>query len=505
MRCSRLYEALLALSTGNDPGAGVREDLVGLGLAAHAASPGPSGELDRLKGELLATRQEMDTLIAMRDDSMMTELSDEEIQKRLRQAVNREAALRQKIVSQVCSAGASDAPGATVALTYQGREALQVIGARMPAAGDLDWAELSRRVELLRARLASEAAESAIIFKEISRDQKPEGHHLLRSAAVGLASVNGEPLGKALLFTDIMKQLRATFVDDQHAAIGAEIAIAQAAEKRGTPSELAAEMGALAQRMFRDPALDRDEYRALPVLLMALPAGEREQAFAAAMQGRERLGSALGAALLRLGSPGLEESGERERFFLYWNDVLRRGLSPPPVDAVVAAALLATARGDREAVEGRFREAAEFMASLFEDRMYAPAAVIALWPGGIEESLDNIRLAASEILQRRLSLGGMENFSLGMKLLSNNAQFAALGAAAAPGWMAPPGALERPRASTVAVVAATAAAAATAGALLLATPLLARSSFTVFHSLTVQQAALRQASFHPVHSHYLYG
>ncbi len=506
MRCARLYEALLALSTGNDHGAGVREDLVGLGLAAPAASPGAPGELERLKSELLGVRQELDAFVAMRDGTMEADRTDEELDSAIAQARKRESGLRMAIIQKVCSGGAPAGAGQSLSLTYNGREALQTIGARLPSAAELNWSELARRLELLRSRLASEAAEAAVIFKEISKELPPAEHHLLRSAAVGLASVPGEPVGKSELFSDLIRTLRGALLDNQHSAVGAEIAILQAAEKKSDPRAYASELAGLVDKLSRDQRFDTRECQSLSLLLLALPAGEKEPALEAARMGRDGIGSALGPALLRLGSPGLVESAERARYFQYWVDILRKGQTPPPPDAVVAAALLATARGNREAVEGRFREAAAFLGSLFEESLYTPSAVIALWPGGVEESLDNIRMAASEILQRRLSLGGMENFSLGMKLLSNNSQFAALGATGGtPEWMRAPDPGGHPPPSTTAVAAATAAAAATAGALLLATPILARAPFTIFHSLTVQQAAFRQVSFHPVHSHYLYG
>jgi hypothetical protein len=503
MRCGKLYDALLAVSSGNDPGAGMREELVGKVLAARSAPAGDQNELEGVKAELLQTRQQLERIVAMLDGSMAPDRSDGELQASFRQAKAGESGLRQRIIALVSSGTGAPVTGAPLTLTFKGREALETIGARLPAAADMDWDELGRRVERLKAALASEAAQAAAILKQISGELPPAQQHLLRSAAVGLASVPGDPAANAQLFRDLFKQLKNTFLDDQYAAAGAEMAIAGAAGGKGDARKLASETGEYASQLWRDQGLDREEYRSMPVLLMAMPPGERDAALEAARSDRQRLLCALGPALLHTGSPGLQQLKERQNYFSMWLNVLREDKMPPPPDAVVAAALLATAAGDRQAIETRFRQAEEFMVGLFEETMHTPSAVIALWPAGVAESLDNIRLASSEILRNRLSLGGVENFSLGMKLLSNNAQTAALEPpGAAPEWMRPPS--EAPS-YAVAVAAATAAAAATAGAVLLATPLLARAPFTLFHSITVQQAAVRQVTFHPVHSHYLYG
>jgi len=505
MRCGKLYEALVAISRGNEPAGGLGADIVAMGMASRVQAAPDAGELESAKAELFETRQALESLVAMADGSVAPDRSAAELNAAIVEFRQKESGLRQKIMQLVMAQPGTPGAGGSLALTFKGREALEVILARMPAAADMDWGELGRRVEQLRARLAADAARAAAIFKEISGTLPAAQHHLLRSAAVGLSSVPGEPAAHAALFKDLFGRLKNTFLDDQYAAAGAEMAIAQAAEGKGSADSMAGEMGEIASRLWRDQRLDRDEYRSLPVMVMSMPRGEREAALEAAFNDQSRLEGALGPALLRLGSPGVQEMKEREQYFLMWLGILKRDKAVALPDAVVAAALLATARGDRQAIESRFREAEQFMSGLFEEPMDTPSAVIALWPAGVAESLDNIRLAASEILKYRLSLGGVENFSLGMKLYSNNAQLAALEPPGSiPEWMRPAAGAPAPI-SSLAAATATAATAAAAGALLLATPLLARAPFTVFHSLTVQQAAFRQVVFHPVHSHYLYG
>jgi hypothetical protein len=116
--------------------------------------------------------------------------------------------------------------------------------------------------------------------------------------------------------------------------------------------------------------------------------------------------------------------------------------------------------------------------------MEAPAAMLAVLPQGVEENLDNLRLASAAIVSNRLSLGGAENLSLGIKLLMESSLMAASTPGA--GGAGPP--------SVLAVAGVSPAASAPFGV-----------GLAAFHETSVHRAAWRDYRFHPVHHHYIYG
>jgi len=154
--------------------------------------------------------------------------------------------------------------------------------------------------------------------------------------------------------------------------------------------------------------------------------------------------------------------------------------------AVTAAALMAAAGLDTEGVLERWAEAADSLEAFDGAAMDLPAAMIAILPVNVAEALDNIRLASSSIYAHKLSLGGVENLSLGVKMLMHSSVQAVAPDAAPGGVAATP--------SVLALAGVPAAAVLTVSAGLLA-----------FHALSLHELAVRDFRFHPVHSHYVYG
>src|SRR5207245_6141893 len=92
--------------------------------------------------------------------------------------------------------------------------------------------------------------------------------------------------------------------------------------------------------------------------------------------------------------------------------------SVPEKDVGLSSALLTVGGGpDPAAAIRRFELARDYLSRFNGGGMAVPSAMLAILSAEIEESLDNLRMASAEIGNHRLSLGGMENLSLGMKLL----------------------------------------------------------------------------------------
>jgi hypothetical protein len=123
--------------------------------------------------------------------------------------------------------------------------------------------------------------------------------------------------------------------------------------------------------------------------------------------------------------------------------------------------------------------------------MAVGGAMLAVLPTGIEEALDDLRLASSLISANKLSLGGMENLSLGLKLLLQTAVLAGGGAPNAEGLQVGPE--QVPLLAPIGLA-----------SLALVAPS-AIAALSTFHEVTVHQAAVSHYHFHPVHTHYIYG
>jgi hypothetical protein len=164
------------------------------------------------------------------------------------------------------------------------------------------------------------------------------------------------------------------------------------------------------------------------------------------------------------------------------------------LETAMAAALLSSADISIEAVTERYHLAMSMLRRFGLGDMEVPSAMIAILPVNVEESMDNLRMAAASIGANRLSLGGVENLSLGMKMLMHSAAIpvkidpGVKGAAPILPIRSPP----VPSVLTIAGVSVAAALALSAGIL-------------AFHEFSLHRRAVRDYSFHPVHSHYVYG
>jgi hypothetical protein len=183
---------------------------------------------------------------------------------------------------------------------------------------------------------------------------------------------------------------------------------------------------------------------------------------------------------------------------VFWKFVnIHKGLSQDKgneLEIAMAAALLSSADMSIEVVTGRYRDAMTRLRRFGVGDMEVPSAMIAVLPASLEESMDNLRLAAASIGANRLSLGGVENLSLGMKLLMHSA---AIPMKVDSGVKAPARPLTIrshpvPSVLTIAGVSVAAGLALSAGIL-------------AFHEFSLHRRAVQDFGFHPVHFHYVYG
>ncbi len=496
MRCSDVYETLDGISRGSELRYKYVHDLIYLGLVKRVPRINDSTtELENLKKKLFEVKNAIKSLedgrIRPQAGKSKSELLDQQIE--LRRSIL-------DIVQNMRPSGVVKTSEGDVTLTYKGREVLQLLEARMPAASDLNWKTLEGNIKKLSERLSSEAKEASFILKKISPRLKKIDEFHLRSAAVGLASIDGDASRKARRFIDYTQDFEEIIEsDDIFVVLGAEEAVSLEMQNKLKDRDIYADFLHLLPKLGYVNDLT-PELRAIATLLISKPKEECNELLSRIRSETASIGSELGAALLLLESTDNSNFDILKDMYKSWLRKLKKASKGDINDAIFASALLATAAGDQKVIEDKFNQTQAHMKRLFNENMLAVSATIAIWPTNIEESFDNIRLAAAQILLKKLSVGGVENFSLGIKLLTNNADFINTGMGSTIGIAKDMQSAER--IDTSGTMGQSAGAFTVA---LIASPLLLRAPFTVFHALTFQKYAVQDFKYHPVHTSYLYG
>ncbi len=198
----------------------------------------------------------------------------------------------------------------------------------------------------------------------------------------------------------------------------------------------------------------------------------------------------LEAALL-IEVMGLELNEEMARKFKEYFDKLNIP-EIPAKNTGIASALIVIGIFEGQQFYSRFTTALEYLNHFSEEQMFIPAAMISHLSPEIEETLDTLRLSSSVIARQKLSLGGMENLSLGMKMLLQSAVISSL--------ISIPSELRKQYVFPHEIIPLQ-----TLGILSLSMLPIALITFTAFHELSIHKFTLSDYSFHPVHTNFAYG
>ncbi|MEM2899942.1 MAG: hypothetical protein QXT63_04050 [Thermoplasmata archaeon] len=519
MRCAEVLKNLKGIAEGGAVDNRAIEELISLGLVMRAPLSVEDTKLAELKSQLTHIKNQLRALKGEKQDYQYYSQgkASMDIDKRIEILTSQEMQIRNQILTLVqenakgmVGKGALNTGRDSIALTYKGKEALQIIEARMPEVSEMDWLELFNKLEKFRSILASEAREASEILKLISQKLSIIEEYHLRSASVGLASIEGSPSEKAAKFLSYVNEFKAgAYFGYNFAALAAEAAVANEVQFKENPQNIVNDAMMLLSELLKNrtgPGPDT-QYKALAILLMSKPIKDRPDLFNKILDDAPTTGNILASGLMLFDSPSDKLLADRKTRFQDWLGRLPPRSNTDNTDSVIAAALLSTA-SNPDVVTEKFNRAEACMRDLFEENMFTAAATIALWPASVSETLDNLRLASAEILNNKLSVGGLENFSLGMKLLAPNADFITLEHAvfershSAYNTMPISSSTLNPAMVATGIAAAGLAAVSIA---LLASPLLTRMPFMVFHAVTLQEYAVQDFRYHPVHSHYLYG
>jgi len=188
---------------------------------------------------------------------------------------------------------------------------------------------------------------------------------------------------------------------------------------------------------------------------------------------------------------GLEVNEEMTKKF---QDFFKKIDTPqiPDTNAGIAAALVVIGVFEGHQAYSRFTTALEYLNRFSDESMVMPAAMLLHLSPEIEESLDTLRLASFVIARQKLSLGGIESLSLGMKMLLQSSVISSM--------ISIPSELRTQYVSSREMIPLQ-----TLCILSISMLPVALIAFTTFHELSIHKITYTDYSFHPIHTNFAYG
>ena len=514
--CKEAYDALAALSGrgGGEAGAtqSTMEELRALGLVASAQPPAGVANSEAQLASMRERLAEMESERQRHRNVAAGARKGSKDAKHARETLERlegeERALRTRFIDLLQAT--EESRGRELHVTYLGREAAEAIGQRMARASDMPLRELMAELGSIRTYFDSRAADARRVLEVVARRLKKVEEIHLRTASVGLSMRDGPPEETARLFERAYEVVGKEMLVPGPAAI----TLAEALAVRATDERALDESLDSALRLLREPWGDgdiiEDQARAAAIVV---PSGMDQDRLVA--RSRQLIASvcpdspSAAAYMASLEESGVSWGGPGHGLEAEFKEMLAQVEKecPTGIGRPIAAALLLTPGQPPAFMMRRFAEAKAILDRFDGDEMVVPAAIVAILPSGVEEAMDNARLAAAAVMRHKLSLGGFENLSLGVKLLTQSAMLASMsreGGAVAAG-------------APASATGATASAAPAAMRTVAPPPVLAFTSTPVtlalamgagllaFHELSYHRFSVQYGSFHPVHMHFVYG
>ncbi len=500
MKCREIYDGLLRIEQGDTAvPPSLVDGLVRAGMLSVVLDFGDDGmELQGLKKELGEVVSERKKLAEDMDRAAPRDMKAPKPQKfgqmeaRLNFLGEKARGLREKILKASAKPTRQEClevSGRHVQITYAGREAMQNIGSRLDRVGNLEYDMFTGQMTAICAEFRLRAEKAKALLKILSPKLKGVDEIHLRAAAAGLSCIPADANKVARTFIGHHRQLKNKF-HNENVVIAAE-ALTLMELNEGAPVDLGAVTG-LVDTIYSTDYGKFDEGHTVERAATALYSSARgETGIVLEMMGKfdfvKRGTSICTLVLLGLecaeGEPVVDVANRFERF-LTVVDESERGAEDKN-DRTTAAALLTASELDFDLLVRKYRTANGMLDSLFMTRMDTAAAMIAVISQDVPETMDNIRLAAGEIMRARMSLSGLENFSLGLKVVLHTSALISVKPGA--------GATKKPQISPELL------------GLTVMLPLAAGIPFLVFHEELVHRKAVTHYRFHPVHSHYVYG
>jgi hypothetical protein len=531
MKCQDAWKVLVDVSSGLEVKAsgGDAQELSSMGLLAPLKPNGDGSgaqsgaEMENLRNRLgqIATEREqlnaqLQQLGATDPMSSPTSLARKYPNygadvKRLDDLDAEERSLRTKFIGLVQASiekvRRATLNGEPVRLTFKGRETMTVLGQRMARASSMELGAFLAELDSIGGFFEQRAVRAKRILEILSPRFKQTDEIHIRLVSVGLSGRQGSPEEAAEMFTQVFQSLSAaTYMDSPTAMLLSEVLTLRARDQ--------AELGSLIQSArnmiatsWDDNPVNEDQIRAAAILLASGKEINTIEGLTREVHANYCPNSWSAAAVLA-SAEGMEQSmapptpdgyaeagynpSTRSDVVLQRHSELYRAIHQDYGDEVgdtMSAALMAASGLPIQVAVDRFGRAYQILERFNGGSMRVPSAMISILPNEVDEAMDNVRIASASIMRNKLSLGGAENLSLGIKMLVHSAAIAAGSGGGAPAMAS--------GLSTPMVLALTGISVATAFAI--------GASLLAFHEFSLHKIAVQDYVWHPVHTHYVYG
>jgi len=531
MKCQEAWKVLVDVSSGLEVKAsgGDAQELSSMGLLAplkpngdgSGAQSGP--EMENIRNRLGQIAAERDQLNAQLQQLAATDPMSSPASlgrkypnygtdvKRLEDLEAEERSLRTKFIGLVQASiekvRRATLNGEPVRLTFKGRETMTVLGQRMARAGPMELGAFLAEVESVGGFFDQRAARAKRILDILSPRFKQTDEIHIRLVSVGLSGRQGSPEEAAEMFTQVFQSLSAaTYMDSPTAMLLSEVLTLKARDQAELGSLIQSARNLISVSWSENP-VEEDQIRAAAILLAS---GKDLNTIVVATQGihaNYTPNSWSGAAVLAsaegqgqsMAPPTPDGFAEgnynpeaQSEVVIQRHAEIFRAIHTDYGDDVgdtMSAALMAASGLPIPVAVDRFGRAYQILEKFNGGSMRVPSAMIAILPNEVDEAMDNVRIASAAIMRNKLSLGGAENLSLGIKMLVHSA---AIAAGSSGGGVAPAYGIAAPN-----VLALTGISIATAFAI--------GASLLAFHEFSLHKIAVQDYVWHPVHTHYVYG
>jgi hypothetical protein len=395
-----------------------------------------------------------------------------------------------------------------VTLSYRGYELIEELQQRLKRVERMELTEFVSELEAIKTHFQQRAVKAHLILKKISPKLKDVDEIHLRSASVGLSGRPGDYVTAVKCFITAYKALDRNFLERSANVMLAESLTLISKDLGELESLLKKALDNIS--VLKDASHPRDEQlRAISIIMSQKTDPENlirqtkkiaikycwKSLSAAAFLATQTKHKTHRHSWFKTHPDSIEiKPGDAmAKVFLKFNEELFR-IEENGTENYMAAALMTSAEFPFEELMQRFNRVKDMLTKFNLDSPIVPSAMLAILPVEVGESMDNLRLASAAISANKLSLGGIENISLGMKLLMQSATTPVTKHTFAKAPIVPVTSTTAAIPSVLAITGLSAASALTMNVGVL-----------TFHEITLHKTAVDDYHFHPVHSHYIYG
>lgn len=515
MNCNEVFNVLLKINQGDGSvSEGSVRELMSLGLISEVKIENGTQNGEKLTSLQKLVEERKSLLKKVTDGDINEFQKNEQTKARMAFLDEKIRGVRKEILTMSLRTGPEDSirleSGTHVQITYLGRNAIHQMESRLNRVLNMDYAAFQNQMDDLCESLGQKTEQAERILKELTRSLKDMDETSLRSVAISLSYIPMEPAPVADRYRDYLSNLKEKVLSSNLLTV-AEILFLESFSRKGnfdatnevmefrnlkeiiwgsqfgrySTTEIVEKVAIIVYSSPNDKWQDilntADSLRLkdaqlnyISLIILAMDCVEDRNLDEVYARYRE----VLTAISKTVGKTDTNEIETTPTIPEIVNDQIIDTINKEEssrLDRETAAAIMASSDISTETLLRKYADALKFLDSLFLNRMYTATAMISIMSQGVNETIDNIRTASAQAMKSKMSLSGLENFSLGLKLIILSTNF---------------------RTSKVPQEVLS---------MSILLPAVAGAPFIVIHDQMIHQHAVRRFRFHPVHSHYVYG